>query len=385
MGIFSDSEMERRHRVIAEGMTRLGIDAAVICSPDNVYYCTGIPLLSGWGRPMWCVVTPGEKPRVVGAAIEQENMEDYGWTSQIRVFKDEAVTTDSGWGEVVDMLPKRMSGGMTLGIEQRSIPYDVYRRLSDVGRVALADVGGVLSEARLLKSEEEIALLRLGGAVGKIGAGAFVDAVSPGVPELVVAAHAVNEMDRALAALAPSAATSTYSYCQFGSHSLTPHLHPTTKRARRGDIVALNVFPVIWGYCVELERTLVLGEPSVEQRRLLAIATEAFDVAKAAVKPGVEARDVHRAAENVFTAHGVSDLTRHGTGHAHGIMIGSEGREEGGELREYNCQVLQPGMVSSVEPGLFSRTAGAYRHSDVMLVRNDGAECLTEFPTGIEL
>ena len=74
---------------------------------------------------------------------------------------------------------------------------------------------------------------------------------------------------------------------------------------------------------------------------------------------------------------------RHGTGHAHGIMIGSAGREEKGELRIYNKTLLAPNMANSVEPGVYIPGVGGFRHSDVLIVTETGARCITDFPRDI--
>ena len=234
-----------------------------------------------------------------------------------------------------------------------------------------------------IKSQEEIELLRLGGQVAKIGAQAFLAAQHEGVSEITVASHAVAEMERAIGALAPNALSSTYAYCQSGVRTLTPHLHATGHPLRRGEMVALNVFPVISGYCMELERTYVLGEPTRLQYKALEAVGEAFDLAKEALRPGFPMSEVDEVARGALERKGFGPYLRHGTGHAHGIMIGAAGREELGELRRYNHRELSQGMVCSVEPGVYIPGVGGFRHSDVMLVTDEGAECLTEFPRSI--
>ena len=176
-----------------------------------------------------------------------------------------------------------------------------------------------------MKSGEELSLLRVGADVAKIGANAFLEAISENVTEITVAARAVLEMDRALGALFPDGATSAYAYSHFGDHTLTPHHHPTGRRLRRGDVVALNVFPVVWGYCMELERTFVFGTPTLEQERALSAVNEAFEAAKARVVPGASMADLDR-------------LTR-----------------------------------DLVEPGVSIPDLSGFRHSDVMLVTEEGA------------
>jgi Xaa-Pro aminopeptidase len=134
---------------------------------------------------------------------------------------------------------------------------------------------------------------------------------------------------------------------------------------------------------MELERTLVLGEPTHPQRKALEAVGEAFDLTKQALRPGLPMRQADELARAVLARNGFAGYIRHGTGHAHGIMIGAAGREELGELRSYNNRELAPGMVCSVEPGVYIPSLGGFRHSDVMLITEQGAECLTEFPRDI--
>jgi Xaa-Pro aminopeptidase len=225
----------------------------------------------------------------------------------------------------------------------------------------------------------------LGGRIAQVGARAFLDVVREGVTELEVAAHAVHEMNRALARERPNSATSTYAYCHSGEHSLTPHLHPTDRRLRGGEVVGLNVFPVIWGYCMELERTFVLGEPTGEQKLALEAVNAAFEVGKMAVRPGAVAGDIDRLTRRILEDAGYGAFIRHGAGHAHGIMMGAASREEAGELRLYSREVLRPGMVNSVEPGIYLPELGGFRHSDVLAVTASGSELLTEFPRDLRI
>jgi Xaa-Pro aminopeptidase len=384
--IFSDAEMRRRVAQVARGLKQAEVDVAFVHTADNAYYVTGVPLLSAWGRPLWAIVWADGRVAIIGASIELESMEQYAWADEIRTYGDEADVWDAGPRIAADLV--RSWGGsmpVRLGVERRFLSVDARDILAATIAAEQVDISEALFAPRLIKGDEELALLRLGGEIAKIGAHAFLEALSPGVPELVVAAHAVAEMDRALATRQPAAATSTYAYCQFGEHSLSPHHHPTGRVLRDGDIVALNVFPVIWGYCMELERTYIHGEPTREQAAALRAATDAFEQAKTLYQPGSSMRALHTQATQVLVDAGYGAYLRHGTGHAHGIMIGQAGREEGGELRSYNNGEVRPRMVNSIEPGIYIPGLGGFRHSDVMAARETGAELLTKFPTDVAL
>jgi Xaa-Pro aminopeptidase len=382
MPIFSQSEMEGRFALLQRGLSNRNIDVVFLHTADNVYYISGVPLLSEWGRPMWAVAEKDGGKTVIGAMIEKENMESYSWIKDVRVYSDDANVWQASISIVSDFLKTKARACKRIGIEKGLLPLSVFTELqSAFPETEFIEIGDLLAGMRIIKSGEELHLLRIGAELAKIGANAFLDALTVNTTELAVAAHAVAEMNKALAALYPEGATSSYSYCQVGDHTLTPHLHPTGRRIKVGDLVALNVFPVIWGYCMELERTYVFGEPDTAQEKALSAVNEAFEEAKAAMGPGVKMSEIDKLTREILSRHGYGEYIRHGTGHAHGIMVGAAGREELGELRVYNSNVLKPDMINSVEPGIYIPDLGGFRHSDVMVITENDATCLTDFPT----
>jgi Xaa-Pro aminopeptidase len=384
MGIFSAVEMKRRLDGVLAGLGERRLDALFLHSSDNVYYTTGAPLLSPWGRPMWAVVVGDGAACVVGAELEKENMERNSPAAEVRTYGDESDVGQACLGLAADFVRERCHRPRRIGVERSLLPVGLLEGLqAALPGAEFIEAGDLVADLRLVKSAEELTLLKAGADLARLGAGAFLEALSDNTTELAVAAFAVGEMDRALGALFPEGATSAYAYCHFGEHTLTPHHHPTGRRLRRGDVVALNVFPVIWGYCMELERTFVFGTPTAEEGRALSAVNEAFEAAKAQVAPGASMAELDRLTRGILNSRGLGDFIRHGTGHAHGIMIGAAGREAPGELRVYNQRKLAPGMVTSVEPGVYIPGLGGFRHSDVLLVTGEGATCLTDFPTDL--
>lgn len=370
--------MQRRIGAFSQAIADRKLDGALLHTADNVFYMTGVPLLSEWGRPMWAVFKAGGKSAVIGSYIEALSMSNNAATDETIPYADEESVVTTSIQLVAEFL-KKSGTPRRIGIERALMPIGIYEGItSSLPGIELVEVGDIVSDLRIVKSPEEMRLLELGGQIAKIGASAFLEAIHESCTELAVMSHAVAEMNRALAALYPEGATSTYSYAHFADHSMTPHHHATGRRLRHGDVVGLNVFPVIWGYCMELERTFVFGSPTKEQQRALDTVNEAFEAAKAAVRPGVKASEIDDLTRRMMSEKGYGKYIYHGTGHAHGIMIGSAGREENGELRTYNKTILRPNMINSVEPALFTK-AGAFRHSDVMVVTEGGARCITEF------
>lgn len=383
MGIFSDSEMKRRQDGFAKALASQQVDIAILHTADSVFYLSGIPLLSPWGRPLWMVFAPSGASALVGSKGEKVNNERNGRVTEVLAFGDEEKSSEGCLRLTCETVRRHAPAARRIGLELRLLPFGLHEALRNkFPDVSFVEIGDAVAEMRIVKSSEEIALLELGGAIAKIGANAFIEALALNTTELAVVAHAVGEMDRALGALRPHAHSSTFAYCHFGDHSLTPHLHATGRRLRHGDIVALNVFPVISGYLMELERTLIFGSATSEQQRAFDAVNLAFAEAKKAVRPGARSNAVDAVAREILKERGYIQYVRSGTGHAHGIMIGAAGREELGELRPYNSRPLEPNVVCSIEPAVYlPEHGGGFRHSDVMVVTETGARCITDFPT----
>lgn len=386
--IFSKQEMQRRLQSFTQTLQEREVDAAFLHTADHSYYFSGVPLLSEWGRPMWSVICANGAAALIGADMEKENMENYSFFPDILTFNDLTDVRDAAIRLVCSFIAAHQHGVRRLGVELELLPVGLYRAISDAfPGVALVDISDVIQELRSIKSPEEIALLRLGGEVAKIGAKAFIDACHAYTTEIHIASHAVHEMNKAVAALYPQyvgGAVSTYSYCQLGLHTLTPHLHPTNRILKQGDVVALNVFPVIWGYAMMLERTFIFGEPTDAQYHALQTATSASKLGREAMRPGVEPAEVHALCHAFLREKGYDGAyIRHGTGHSQGIMIGAAARESLGDVRPYNHRPYCPNQITSSGPGIYIPGLGGFRQNDVMLIEEDGAVCLSEFTRDI--
>jgi Xaa-Pro aminopeptidase len=135
----------------------------------------------------------------------------------------------------------------------------------------------------------------------------------------------------------------------------------------------------VWGYLSELERTMVLGEPTAEQVRFFAHMTAAQEVAFDAIRPGARCADVDRAVRAYYEEHDLMTYWRHHTGHAIGLRY-----HEGPFLDTGDATPIEPGMVFTVEPGIYVPGLGGFRHSDTVLVTEAGIEQLTYYPRDLE-
>jgi len=167
---------------------------------------------------------------------------------------------------------------------------------------------------------------------------------------------------------------------QIGRNSAIPHALSGNITFRPGDVLVTGAGAPMWGYHSELERTMVIGAANDAQKRLFDAMTAAQDLAFGKIRPGTACAEVDRAVRGYFETHGLSAHWKHHTGHAIGLRY-----HEGPFLDVGDSTVIQPGMVFTVEPGIYDAAVGGFRHSDTLVVTEDGVDILTiGYPRDLE-
>jgi len=169
-----------------------------------------------------------------------------------------------------------------------------------------------------------------------------------------------------------------------GPNSAFPHARPSDRRIRADELVLLDFGGVYEGYCVDLSRTVSIGNPSAELRRLHCAVVEAQAAAIAKVSPGCLASEVDTAARDVLIQYGLGSAFLHGTGHGLGLevheepRVGRKGSDQAAALASGLDGRLEIGMVLTVEPGAYLPGLGGIRIEDDVLVTPTGCELLTD-------
>ena len=242
---------------------------------------------------------------------------------------------------------------------------------------------------RMVKSEEEHALIRDGAAVCDVGGWACREAIREGAREHEVALHATQAMVREIARRYPhTELMDTWTWFQSGINTDGAHNPVTTRAIEAGDVLSLNCFAMISGYYQALERTLFLGEPAPRALRLWEINVEVHRRGCELIRPGARCCDIAVELNEIYARHGLLDYRTFGYGHSFGTLCHYYGREAGLELREDVDTMLEAGMVVSMEPMITipegEEGAGGYREHDILIVGAQGAEDVTGFPFGPE-
>lgn len=377
---FSVKELNRRLAMLRVQMQAHQMDAVVLTSIHNVNYF-GDFLYCSFGRSYALVVTQ-DRSTLITTNID-------GGQGYRRSLGDNLIYTDwqrdNYFRAVRETVPQ---GARRVGLEFDHVSLDHRRKFDTaLAGVEFLDVAATTMRMRMVKSAEEIELIKIGAAVADIGGAACVEAIAEGVPEYEVALAATTAMTREVARRVPHGELrDTWTWFQSGLNTDGAHNPVTTRRVQRGDILSLNCFPMIAGYYTALERTLFFGEPSERHLKLWEINCQVHKRGLELIRPGVRCCDIAAELNEIYLEHDLLQYRTFGYGHSFGVLSHYYGREAGLELREDIETVLEPGMVVSMEPMIMlpegQAGAGGYREHDILVVQANGAENITGFPFG---
>jgi len=383
---FSKEEMDRRNTNLRRIMEQKGIQAVLFTSYHNINYFSDY-LYTAFGRNYGLVVT-GDQHVTVSANID-------GGMPWRRSYGDNLVYTDwqrdNFFYAIRQVLEKSGLKSGKLGIEEDHMNIMLKRQIEvELPNFELVDISQSIMRQRMIKSKEEIALIKNGARVADVGGYAVAEAVAEGVPEYEVALQGTEAMVREIAKLYPHAELrDTWVWFQSGVNTDGAHNWATSRKIEQGDILSLNTFPMIAGYYTALERTLFCEEVSEKHLEYWNINVEVHKKGLELIKPGVRCMDICAELNEIYRKYNLLPKRTFGYGHSFGVLSHYYGREAGLELREDIETVLEPGMVVSMEPMIMipegEPGAGGYREHDILVIHEDGTvENITGFPFGPE-
>lgn len=260
--------------------------------------------------------------------------------------------------------------------------------LSEVTGARVERITGFVEDLMMIKSERELALIRESCKWGNLAHQLLQTYTRPGLTETEVSQRASNEATNAMLnaigpiyqAQNPFARGAGAGYRgQIGRNAAIPHALANNITFREGDVLVTGASAAMWGYNSELERTMIIGTPSDDQRtmfdHMMAAQESAFD----AMGPGKTCASVDTAVRAYYDDHDLKQFWKHHSGHAIGLRY-----HEGPFLDIGDDTVMRPGMVFTVEPGFYAPELGGFRHSDTVLITEDGIELLTYYPRDLE-
>jgi len=379
--IFTAAEMENRLAELRVQMAAENIDAVIFTSIHNINYYNHFVYCS-FGRPYGLVVTQ-DKLKSITANID-------GGQPWRRGFGENVIFTDWEKDNYFKAMQQEVTNIGRVGIEYDHINLENLKKLQDaLSDAELVDISKLTMRQRMVKSAEEIELIRNGAQVADIGGAACVEAIGEGVPEYEVALHSTQAMVREISRRYPeSDIMDTWTWFQSGINSDGAHNPVSTRKIQKGDILSLNCFPMIGGYYTALERTLFFDHVSERHLEIWDANVEVHRRGLELIRPGARCCDIAEELNEIFSKHDLLQYRTFGYGHSFGSLCHYYGREAGLELREDIETVIEPNMVVSMEPMVMLPEtlpgAGGYREHDILVVTDDGAENITAFPFGPE-
>ena len=378
---FSAAEMGARLATLRAHMAENDIGHVLFTSYHSINYYADF-LYCSFGRP-YALVVSQDKSITISANID-------GGQPWRRSFGDNVIYTDWQRDNYFRTIQREIADGGRLGIELDHITVQNFKKLGDaLPGSEFVDIAAAAMRMRMVKSDEEIALIRHGARIADIGGAACVEAIAVGVPEHEVALASTRAMVREIAKTFPHAELmDSWTWFQSGINTDGAHNPVTSKRIVRGDILSLNCFPMIAGYYTALERTLFCEAASDRHLELWNINCDVHRRGLALIVPGARCCDIAAELNEIYLEHDVLQYRSFGYGHSFGVLCHYYGREAGLELREDIETVLEPNMVISMEPMIMLPEtmpgAGGYREHDILVVTEDGADNITKFPFGPE-
>jgi Xaa-Pro aminopeptidase len=269
---------------------------------------------------------------------------------------------------------RKRARGWTFGVEAEHLTLADKKRLNDLlpSGTRLRDGPPVVERARIVKDEEELGRIR---AAVSLGAKLFeraLEVLRPGVKEAEVAA----EMEYA-ARRAGAEAMSFPTIVASGARSALPHGRASNQPIKPGGFVVCDFGVILAGYCSDQTRTVWVGSVPDEARRAYEAVREAQQAAVDAVRPGIALGEVDAAARKVLRKAGLGRYFTHSTGHGVGLEIHEAPRVAAGQR-----EMLQPGMVITIEPGVYFPGKWGVRIEDMVAVTAGGCEVLTPTSKG---
>jgi Xaa-Pro aminopeptidase len=327
----------------------------IVSSPPNIFYLTGFRGSAG--------------ALVIDPAGEARLWVDPRYTLQARE-EARGVTIIEAKGVLLkaagEWLVKRRAGAV--GFEETHLTFAAVRDLrAQCPKLSFQAAAGLVEDLRYIKDASEIESIRQGARITTAVLEDIRPLIQPGTRESDLAAEIEYRMRRRGAE-----GVAFETIVASGARGAWPHARASSKLLKKSELVILDLGGILRGYAVDMSRTVYLGKPGARLRALYSAVQNAQAQAVAAVRQGVQAGQVDRAARRALGRRGLARYFTHSTGHGVGLEIHERPRVGRGER-----QRLKAGCVITVEPGVYVEGLGGIRIEDTVLVTSDGPEVLT--------
>lgn len=352
-------------------LNELGIDAAFITNPDNVFYFSGFKS-NPHERLLGVMVFKDAEPFLICPQMEMPDAKNAGWEGDIIGHAD----TENSMAILERAVSERAGSLSKIAIEKSHMTVERLDALTDsFDSMQILALDNRINAMRVIKDEHELQILREAAALADYAIEVGAKTLKEGITEIEV----MTQIELALKKRGVTHMSFDTTVLS-GPNAASPHGKTGDRKIRKGDLVLFDLGVVHKGYCSDITRTLAFGEPNDEQIEVYNLVLQAELASLEAVKPGVTAAELDEAARNVITDAGYGEFFTHRLGHGLGISV-----HEFPSLHGSNNLIIESGMVFTLEPGVYVPGKVGVRIEDDVVVTETGVEVLTKYPKELQI
>jgi Xaa-Pro dipeptidase len=345
-----------------------GFGAMLVGPSSDLEYLTGLHFHPDERFKALVALEDGSFFHIIPELYYEEAREKLGAESEIYVWSD-----SEGFLSAVNRAKSEYGiNGITIGVNDGIRAVDIID-MKECLDVSFANGTGILEKMRLIKNEEERNNLRKAAAIADEVMGKVIEFIRPGMLE-----RDISKKIEELFLECGAQGLAFDSIVASGPNTSRPHYNRDDRRIEEKDIIIIDMGCRYNGFCSDISRTVFVGEPTEEQRKIFDIVVRANSAAEDIVKPGVTAGQADTAARSIIREEGYGSCFLNRTGHGIGMAV-----HEGPYIKEGNTQVLEPGMTFSIEPGIYIAGRFGMRVEDIVLVTGNGREVLNKYTKDI--
>lgn len=360
--------MNKRIETLAGQLALSGLEWMVLNPGPSLRYLTGLNFHL-MERPVVVLVSNSGQVKVILPELERAKVANLPFDAEIIPFGDDPLT----WQGVYEQALSDISGNpLRVGVEPtrlRFLELELLRQA--LPEAEFVDGSAALAELRMRKGTEELNAMRQAAIIAQNALLATLESVRPGQSELQISGELMVQLFRAGSEaelpFAPIVST--------GPNTANPHASPTNRTLQEGELLLIDWGASFAGTFSDITRTFFCGEPNDEMKRIASLVEKANSAARMGGRRGMPAGEVDQLARDVITEAGYGDYFTHRTGHG----LGMEAHEPP-YIYQGNPLILEPGMVFTIEPGVYLPGKYGVRIEDDVVVEDEGLRSLTDLP-----
>ncbi len=344
---------------IKDKMQEKDLDAVMLFPSANLYYMTGFET-SASERLLLAVIPMDGEPFFIAPKLFEGQIRKEASIKEIIVWNDE----ENPYHILRSVLEEKNLTDSRVAVDDTMWAEQLLHISQTITKLSFTQLGQLINSIREIKSQVEIDLIKKSSSIVDDVIEEMKKIIKPGMTEIEVAALMEYEM-RKRGSEGPAFETIVGS----GFNGALPHYNAGERVIKSGEFVVLDFGATYKGYCSDTTRTLCVGEPTDKMEEVYNIVKKAQEIGIKTAKPGIKAKEIDKAVRSYIEQKGYGEYFTHRTGHGLGLQVHEEPYISG-----ISETVLQPGMVFSIEPGIYLEGEFGVRIEDIVVVTEEGCE-----------